>query len=104
MEDIGEGLILNLIDILIDISFFDQEEMLDVIRLLKKSKSTRKQTHFGIKWMGNQSEDYGRTQVGALVGQGSGGANIGFQAMVEMALKQYTLQAVKMKCIMERSA
>ena len=49
--------------------------------------------------MRNQSEDYGRTQVGALVGQGLGGANIGFQAMVEMALKQYTLQAVKMKYI-----
>ena len=52
----------------------------------------------------NQSEDYGRTQVGALVGQGLGGATIGFQAMDEMALKQYNLQAVKMKCITERSA
>ena len=49
--------------------------------------------------MKNQSEDYGRTQVGTLVGQGSDGANIGFQALVEMALKQYTLQAVKMKYI-----
>ena len=33
MEDIGEGLILNLIDI---ISFFDQEEMLDVIEALEE--------------------------------------------------------------------
>ena len=93
MEYMGEGLILNLVDI---ISFFDREEILDVIEALEDMEVNKKVIRLWYK-LNDKTEIKVKTsvgvtksaQVGALVGQGSGGAAIGSQAMVNMALKQY---------------
>ena len=98
MEDIGEGLILNLVDI---ISFFDREEILDVIEALEDMEINKKAIRLWYKMNDNTvikvKTSVGVTetaQVGALVGQGSGGAGP----------SSSTLKEVRMKCIMEPSA
>ena len=93
MESRGEGLILNLVDI---ISFFDREDILNVIEALENMNVNKKVLRLWYK-LNDKTEirvktTVGMTEsalVGALVGQGSGGAAVGSQAMVDMGLRQY---------------
>ena len=93
MQSKGKGLILNLVDI---ISFFDREEIIDVIEALENMKVNKKVLRLWYK-LNNNTEIRVKTsvgmtesaQVGALIGQGSGGAAVGSQAMVDMGLRQY---------------
>ena len=92
-EFLGEGVILNLVDI---VSFFDREDIIDVIEALEDMNVNKKvlriwyklndNTNISVKTSVGMTE---KTEVGALVGQGSGGAAIGSQAMVDIGLKNY---------------
>ena len=78
------------------VSFFDREEIVDVVEALEDMEVNKKAirlwyrlneiTVIKVKTSVGVTES---AQVGALVGQGSGGAAIGSQAMVDQALKQY---------------
>ena len=76
MQSKGEGLILNIVDIIL---FFDREEILDVIEALENMKVNKKVLRLWYK-LNNNTEIRVKTsvgmtefaQVGALVGQGSG--------------------------------
>ena len=85
MFSTGEGLILNLVDI---ISFFDREDILDVVEAMEDMGVNKKairlwyklneKTEITVKTSVGKSK---KAMVGALVGQGSGGAAVGLQAM-----------------------
>ena len=93
MYSMGEGLILNLVDI---ISFFDREDIVDVVEAMEDMGVNQKairlwyklneKTEIAIKTSVGRSK---KTLLGALVGQGSGGAAVGSQAMVDMGMKKY---------------
>ena len=93
MEARGWGFILTLIDI---ISFFDREDILDVIETYEKMDVNKKAVRLWYK-LNDQTEIQVKTavgmsdtaQVGPLVGQGSGLAAVGSQAMVDFGLKEY---------------
>ena len=89
----GNGVLLNLVVIL---SFFDQEDIVDVIEALERMEVKKKvlriwyklneDTHISVK------TSIGRTEmkdVGALVRQGSGGAAVGTHAKINIGLKNY---------------
>ena len=93
MYSMGEGLILNLVDI---ISFFDREDIVDVLEAMEDMGVNQKairlwyklneKTEIAVKTSVGRSK---KTMVGALVRQGSGGAAVGSQAMVDMGMKKY---------------
>ena len=93
MELRGEGLYLTLVDI---ISFFDQEDILDGMETLDKMNINKKACRLWYKMndetvikiqtamgMSNTAE------VGAVLGQGSTGAAVISQAMIDKGLKDY---------------
>ena len=89
----GKGVILNLVDI---VSFFDREDIVDVIEALESMEVNKKVLRIWYKLNEDTKisvkTSVGRTEmvdVGALVGQGSGGAAIGSQAMIDISLKNY---------------
>ena len=87
------GIILNLVDI---ISFFYREDILDVVEAMEDMEVNKKairlwyklneKTEISVKTSVGMSK---KAMVGALVGQGSGGAAVGSQAMVDMGMKKY---------------
>ena len=93
MEYLGEGFILTLLDI---IAFFDREDIMDIMETLETMKINKKacrlwyklndSTQIQVKTVVDMS---GTAEVGVLVGQGSGGAAVCSQAMVDNGLKQY---------------
>ena len=92
-ESLGDGFILTLIDI---IAFFDREDILDVIETFEKMSVNKKATRLWYKLNDNTEIQVktavgmsGMAQVGPLVGQGSGGAAVGSQAMVDYGLYDY---------------
>jgi len=92
-EDQGEGVILTLVDI---IAFFDREDILDVMDTFDTMGVDKKaarlwfklneRTEIRVKTAVGMTE---RAEVGALVGQGSAGAAVASQAMVDEGLRQY---------------
>ena len=92
-EEQGEGCILTLVDI---VSFFDREDIRDVMDAMEEMGVNRKaarvwyrlneKTEIKVKTAVGMTET---VVVGALVGQGSTGAAVASQAMVDMGLKQY---------------
>jgi hypothetical protein len=92
MEFLGQGLILTLVDI---ISFFDREDIIDVMETMASMKINKKAYRLWFK-LNEKTEISVKTAlgmtdtavVGALVGQGSSGAAIASQAMVDMGLKE----------------
>ena len=92
-ESLGDGFILTLIDI---IAFFDREDILDVIETFEKMSVNKKATRLWYKLNDNTEIQVktavgvsGTAQVGPLVGQGSGLAAVGSQAMVDYGLNEY---------------
>ena len=93
MEYLGEGVILNLVDI---VSFFEREDILDVMETISsmniKKKAYRlwyklnEKTEIQVKTAVGMSEI---AMVGALVGQGSAGESVASQAMVGIGLEEY---------------
>ena len=96
MEHLGEGVMLTLVDI---VSFFDREDILDIMETFAKMKINKKaarlwyklseNTEITIKTAVGMSET---TRVGAVVGQGSSGAALASQAMVDKGLEEYLRQ------------
>ena len=92
-SSMGKGLILNLVDI---ISFFDREDILDVVEAMEDMGANKKAIRLWYK-LNEKTEISVKTSVGttvkvmvgALVGQGSGEAAVGSQAMVDMGMKKY---------------
>ena len=92
-EHQGEGLILSLVDI---IAFFDREDILDVMETLNKKETNKKAARLWFK-LNDNTEISVKTavgvsssaDVGALVGQGSSGAAMASQAMVDQGLEEY---------------
>ena len=92
-EEQGEGCLLTLVDI---VSFFDREDIRDVLDAMEEMGVNRKvarvwyrlneKTEIKVKTAVGMTE---AAEVGALVGQGSTGAAVASQAMVDMGLKQY---------------
>jgi len=93
MEMQGRGIILTLVDI---IAFFDREDILDVMDTLDTLGVDRKAARLWYK-MNEETEISVKTAVGvtetvvvgALVGQGSSGAAIMSQAMIDVGLHEY---------------
>ena len=93
MESQGRGLILTLVDI---VSFFDRENIIDVMDTLEELEVNKKacriwfnlneNTEIAVKTAVGMTKS---KKVGALVGQGSSGAAVVSQAMVDSGLKQY---------------
>ena len=93
MESQGDGFILTLVDI---IAFFDREDILEVSETFEKMSVNKKacrlwyklndQTEIQIKTAVGMSDS---AMVGPLVGQGSGLAAVGSQAMVDYGLYDY---------------
>ena len=87
------GIILNLVDI---ISFFYREDILDVVEAMEDMEVNKKairlwyklneKTEIAVKTSVGISK---KAMVGALVGQGSGGAAVGSRAMVDLGIKKY---------------
>ena len=93
MEYRGDGLILTLVDI---ISFFDREDILDIMETFYKKKINKKAARLWYK-LSENTEIRVKTavgmsktaKVGAVVGQGSSGAALASQAMVDSGLEEY---------------
>ena len=92
-EEQGRGLILTLVDI---VGFFDKENILDVMDTMDTMGVDRRAARLWFKL--NQKTEIrvktavgmtGTAEVGALVGQGSSGAAVVSQAMVDTGLKEY---------------
>ena len=89
----GRGIILTLVDI---VSFFDRENIMDVMDTLEEMNVNKKACRVWFK-MNEETEIVVKTavgmtesrKVGALVGQGSSGAAVVSQAMIDSGLKQY---------------
>ena len=89
----GRGIILTLVDI---VAFFDREDILDVMDTLDTMGVDKKAARLWYK-MNEATEINVKTavgltetvEVGALVGQGSCGAAIVSQAMIDVGLREY---------------
>ena len=93
MEEEGRGVILTLVDI---ISFFDRENILDIMDTMDMMGVDKKAARLWYRLNENTEirvkTAVGTTDsvvVGALVGQGSSGAAVASQAMVDMGLKEH---------------
>ena len=92
-EHTGKGVILTLVDI---VAFFDRENILDVMETLENMNVDEKAARLWYK-LNEKTEIQVKTavgmtrtaKVGALVGQGSTGAAVMSQAMVDNGLRQY---------------
>ena len=93
MEEQGRGVILTLVDI---IAFFDRENILDVMDTMDSMGVNRKaarlwyllneKTEIRVKTAVGLTDS---AEVGALVGQGSSGAAVASQAMIDEGLRQH---------------
>ena len=93
MEYMNEGVILTLVDI---ISFFDRENILDIMETFHLKKINKKASRLWYK-LSEDTEIKVKTavgmsdsaRVGAVVGQGSSGAALASQAMVDNGLEEF---------------
>ena len=93
MEEQGSGLIITLVDI---VGFFDRENILDVVDTMDTMGVSPKAIRLWYK-LNEKTEIQVKTAVGltesvvvgAVVGQGSSGAAVASQAMIDMGLRQY---------------